>query len=122
MQIGKKLWFKHAATLRNLQIEKILIIFFDKHQKILATKEITQSKKTETRFSAHTIFAPALLYGSDSLVVIHNHPSGSAFPSHSDYLTTLAISQGAQLLQLKLLDHLIVTKDEYFSFREAGIL
>jgi DNA repair protein RadC len=115
-------FLKHADALRELNVEKILVLFLNKKGQVIATKIITQHKTKETRFCARTVFAPALLYGSTQFIVIHNHPSGSVFPSQADYLTTLALAEGGQLLQIKLLDHLIVTKEDYFSFREAGVL
>lgn len=117
-----KIFLELAKPLRLLPIEKIAFIFLDKKLQVLFRKIHTQRKKDIIKFTARSVFAPALIHNCSYLLVIHNHPSGSAFPSQSDYYTTLTISEGAHLLQIKLLDHLIVTEADYFSFREAGIL
>lgn len=119
---SSKTFLEHACFLRELEIEKILILFLSSDTKVIDKKIITQKKSRETRFSAREIFVPALVNGCRKFIVIHNHPSGSVYPSQNDYFTTLALAEGAQILELTLLDHLIVTKDDYFSFREAGIL
>lgn len=122
MRTQNKVFLEYARELRSLQVEQTLVLFLNTEKKIIAQKSITQQKKRETTFSARSIFAPALLHNTKKLVVIHNHPSGSVFPSQADYMTTLALAEGAALLNMQLIDHLIVTADDYFSFREAGIL
>ncbi len=115
-------FLEHAKHLRTQKNEQVLILFLHKKKGIIKKEVVATGTARETHLSAYRIFAPALLCGCHTFVIIHNHPSGKVFPSQNDYLTTLTIAEGAQLLQIKLYDHLIVTETDYFSFREAGIL
>jgi len=68
------------------------------------------------------VFVPACLTpGTTALLVVHNHPSGDPTPSPDDARLTLRLAQAADILDMPLLDHLIVSDaGRYFSFREAG--
>lgn len=68
------------------------------------------------------VMESALRRGSTSLVFAHNHPSGDARPSPQDRELTRALQAAAQVLQIRVLDHWIITADEAFSFKREGIL
>ena len=68
------------------------------------------------------IFLPAIRMGASGIIIAHNHPSGDMNPSRADIALTRKISSGAELLNIKLLDHLIITPDKYFSFGDEGLL
>jgi DNA repair protein RadC len=69
---------------------------------------------------AREIFQRALLVGANSIVVAHNHPSGELTPSQEDKNVTTRIHEMGKMLQVPLLDHLIITDDNYLSFRETN--
>ena len=54
------------------------------------------------------------------VLVAHNHPSGSVYPSSNDINVTEALEDAAKLFEMEILDHVIVTKDNYYSFRDNG--
>jgi DNA repair protein RadC len=73
------------------------------------------------------IFRPAITYSAYAVIVVHNHPSGDASPSQTDHSLTRRLAEAAELLQIKLLDHIIIGAPSegslgYFSFKEAGVL
>lgn len=68
------------------------------------------------------IFKRVLLTNCHSIIIAHNHPGGSAKPSMDDIKTTEKIKEAAQLLDIRLNDHIIVTEEDYYSFSQAGIL
>jgi DNA repair protein RadC len=68
------------------------------------------------------VIEAALRRGAASVVLAHNHPNGNISPSEQDKLLTRAIVLGAEAVHLKVLDHLIVSTQESFSFRTAGLL
>jgi DNA repair protein RadC len=65
------------------------------------------------------IFRYGILQNASSLIVAHNHPSDDPYPSESDKLMTKKLREGADLLQIPLVDHIIVTRNRYFSFAES---
>ena len=68
-----------------------------------------------------SIFMSAILSNSDGIFVFHNHPSGSAEPSIQDNLITNKIREAGNLLDIKLLDHIIVGDSEYYSYDEKRL-
>jgi DNA repair protein RadC len=65
-------------------------------------------------------FRRAVFAGSTSIIIAHNHPSGDVEPSDEDTKVTKLIFEAGQLLGITMLDHIIFTKDSYFSFRNNG--
>jgi DNA repair protein RadC len=68
------------------------------------------------------LMAAALKLGATALVLCHNHPSGSLQPSEADKKITKNIIEVAKLHDMQVLDHVILTKDGYFSFFESGLM
>lgn len=68
------------------------------------------------------IFRMAIMKGVKSIIVVHNHPSGSPQPSGEDLRMTKQLSEAGKLMGIPLLDHVIITLDGHFSFQEAGLL
>ena len=78
---------------------------------------------TGTLVDLRILFAVALKTLAISIIISHNHPSGILRPSHSDIILTNKIKKASELLDIKLLDHIIITpSQEYFSFADDGIL
>lgn len=77
---------------------------------------------TSTTVDPRLIFRRALESGAVSILVAHNHPSGSVRPSKADEALTQKIHQGAKYLDIKLIDHIIIGQNGYFSFADNGLL
>lgn len=105
--------------------EHFIALGMDSRNRVLAHRMIGGLTGVEVDTSA--IFRWALLTGCASFVVAHNHPSGDPNPSPEDVAITRRLAQGAKLLGLRLLDHLIVARDDegklqHHSFVDAGML
>jgi len=68
------------------------------------------------------IFQHALLCNASALILSHNHPSGNLNPSEADKSITKKISKAGKVLEIDVLDHVIITKNSYFSFADEGIM
>ena len=68
------------------------------------------------------IFQHALLCNASALILSHNHPSGNLNPSEADKSITKKISNAGKVLEINVLDHVIITKNSYFSFADEGIM
>ena len=75
-----------------------------------------------TSIDPRIIFGVALQTASTAIIVAHNHPSGSLEPSNQDKEVTQTLKEAGKLLKIKVLDHIILTKDSSFSFEEHGLL
>ena len=94
--------------------ERVFVLPLDAHGKVLA-KPILVSVGHEdgtATIDAGAIFREALKAGAEEIIVAHNHPSGDPMPSKADYDTTVKLNDGASLVGLELVDHLIIGTPE----------
>lgn len=89
-------------------------------QEILDIRPITVGLLNRTLIHPREVFAEALRERAASIVLAHTHPSGSLEPSREDREATTRLSQAGKLLGVEVLDHLILTTTDYYSFRENG--
>ncbi len=68
------------------------------------------------------LISPALLSNAKLIAIAHNHPTGQLEPSQSDRMLTGKISDACELMQMKLIDHIILSSEGYYSFSDAGVL
>jgi DNA repair protein RadC len=98
--------------------ERFAIAMLDVKNRLLGTKVITVGTATETLIHPREIFREVIKQGATRLIVAHNHPSGSLEPSPEDVSLTELLLQGAQYLQIPVLDHLILGNGEHQSLRQ----
>ncbi len=99
--------------------EEFYMILLNRNSRVIGWYRISQGGVNETSVDPKLVFSIALKCLASSIIVAHNHPSGSLTPSTTDKNITERLTQGAQILGMQLLDHLIITKDSYYSFRES---
>lgn len=102
--------------------ERFAILLLDVKHRLMGTQIITIGTATETLASPRDIFREVLRQGATRVIVAHNHPSGSLEPSPEDIHLTRQLLEGAQLLGVPLLDHLILGHDEFKSLRQTTTL
>ena len=102
--------------------EQFKVLFLNRANKVLGVFEVSTGGITGTVADSRLIFAAALKMNACSLVLSHNHPSGNLKPSRQDEELTLKIKQAGELLDIKVLDHIIVTGEAYYSFADEGLL
>ncbi len=103
-------------------IEYFAVLFLNQSNKINHFEIISQGGITGTVADPRVIFKIALEKNAVSLILCHNHPSGSLKPSKADEDLTQKIKEAAKLLDIKVLDHIIVSDEGFFSFADEGIL
>ena len=116
-----------GTEMRALQKESLRVLLLDTRYRLLETQEISLGSVNESIAHPREVFRPALLAAAYALIVVHNHPSGDPTPSSADHSLTRRLAEAAELLQIKLLDHVIIGspgegRAPYFSFKEAGVL
>ena len=116
-----------GAELRALHKESLRVILLDTRYRLLRIEEISVGSVNESIAHPRDVFRPALIFSAYAVIVVHNHPSGDASPSQTDHTLTRRLADAAELLQIKLLDHIIIgapaeSQPGYFSFKEAGVL
>ena len=83
---------------------------------------MSQGGITGTVIDIRVILKKAIQKLATSIIVCHNHPSGNTEPSEADKKITTKLKNAADFIEIKLLDHLIVTENEYFSFADEGMI
>lgn len=106
----------------DLDFEEFWCVFLNNNNKCLRCIRISQGGLTSTSVDVRKIFKYALELGAISIILAHNHPSGSLKPSESDIALTKKIYEGAKILDLRIVDHLIITTGGFYSFADAGLL
>ena len=110
------------TSLRDYKHEVFAVVFLNRANKINDFKIISEGGITGTVADPRIILKKALEQDAVSLILCHNHPSGSLKPSRADEELTLKIKEAAKYFDIKVLDHLIVGDDGYYSFADEGIL
>ncbi len=111
-----------CATLKNLNHEVFRVLFLDKKHQLIEDELLAIGENDCVIVSTKTIAKKALLLHASSIILLHNHPSGEARASSSDIKTTNEIFAALKNLEIKILDHLIISREGYFSFRENGLI
>lgn len=106
----------------DLPHEEFWVLYLNNYNKLLAKSQVSKGGLTATVVDVRLLLKKALELSSIGIIVCHNHPSGKLSPSEADKQLTKKIKNASATLDIKLLDHLIVTEKEYFSFADKGIL
>jgi len=109
-------------SLRDLRKEKFKVLFLDAKNQILEEKTLFEGTVDSSAVYPREIIRDALRYEASSLVFVHNHPSGDPDPSLCDKEITKDLVFAAKVMQLKVLDHIIIGNNCYFSFADQGLI
>jgi len=113
--------------MRMLRTESLRVVLLDTRYRLMRIESVSVGSMNESIAHPREIFRPAITYSAYAVIVVHNHPSGDPSPSQTDHSLTRRLAEAAELLQIKLLDHIVVgapanSSPGYFSFKEAGVL
>ena len=111
-----------SQYLSDLQTEEFWAIFLNQKNHVIYKTQISKGGISGTLVDVRVIFRIAIEHFATSVVVAHNHPTGNLNPSQADISITRRIKEAGDLLDIKLLDHLIIGENSFFSFSEQGLL
>ena len=101
--------------------EEFWIIYLNNSNKVISKSQLSKGGITGTLVDIRIVFKTALEMGATALILCYNHPSGTLIPSDADRQITRKLKLAGDSLEIKVLDHLIVTETSYFSFADEGI-
>ena len=101
--------------------EEFWIIYLNNSNKVISKSQLSKGGITGTLVDIRIVFKTALEMGATALILCHNHPSGTLVPSEADKQITRKLKLAGESLEIKVLDHLIVTEASYYSFADEGI-
>lgn len=108
--------------LADLQTEEFWAVYVNQNNRVLAKSKLTTGGISQSLVDIRILFKEALDNFATGVIIAHNHPSGNLNPSQDDLHITRQIAEAGKLLQVKLLDHLIITQNSFLSFAEEGLL
>jgi DNA repair protein RadC len=136
-EIGRRLWpdadpiplvrgpetiFELTADIRRSNREHFVGFYLNSRNQVLRREIISIGSLNASIVHPREVFIPALAVSAASLILAHNHPSGDPSPSEEDLAITRRITESGRLLGIELLDHVVVARDAYTSFKERRLL
>jgi len=109
-------------TLRESKREKFKVLFMNAKNQIIEEKKFSEGTVDSSVVYPREIIFASLQHHASSLIFVHNHPSGDPSPSESDKEITKELVFSAQIMQIKVLDHIIIGNNCYFSFADEGLI
>ena len=108
--------------LGDLEHEEFWLLMLNRANRVLGRFKVSQGGLSGTVIDTRIILKKALDNLSSSIIVCHNHPSGNKQPSDADVKITEKLKKAAEMLEIKLLDHIIIADKSYFSFADEGLI
>ncbi|MGK3143726.1 RadC family protein [Pantoea sp. C2G6] len=110
------------SMLAHQEREIFMALFLDNQHRVLRAQQMFSGSINSVEVHPREIVREALKLNAAALILAHNHPSGRSEPSRADREVTCKVSEACQLLDIRLLDHLVIGHGEYVSFAERGWL
>lgn len=110
------------SQLGMLEHEEFWVLYLNNSNKILNKHQLSKGGLVGTLVDVRVVFKKALEHAATGIVLCHNHPSGSVDPSVQDKQITRKLQRASETMDIKILDHVIVTEKAYFSFADSQIL
>ncbi len=110
--------FEILQPLRTLEVEEVWTLALSPSLKLLKAEMIFRGTVNTCLIHPREIFRFALLNNATSIIIAHNHPSQEQMPSTADIKMTNQLISAGKLIEIPLIDHLLIIRDSYFSFRE----
>ena len=102
--------------------EHFMAIYLGPRNNVLGVQEVSIGGIDQAQVDPRVLFAGAVSVGASGMIICHNHPSGDATPSQMDISLTRQLVDGGRLLLVKVVDHLIITRDTYTSMMMQGMM
>ena len=119
---SKKAYDNLFSVLSYLEQEEFWVLYLNIQNHVLLKNCLSKGCISDTMVDVRLLFKNAVRLGATALIVAHNHPSGELNPSKSDLKLTAKIKKVGENLDIKLLDHLIISEKGYFSFADEKLL
>ena len=109
-----------SPIIQDLNHEESWAMLLNNNARILHLSHLSTGGLAETTVDVRMLLKEALLHDATCFILVHNHPSGNMRPSRYDEELTQRLNRAAQAINLRMIDHVIVTEGEYYSFSENG--
>ena len=117
----QKVW-EGLKDIRDNKKEHFVIFFLDTQNQEVKREVVSVGTLNSSLIHPREVFEPAIKCLASHIIISHNHPSGSLEPSNEDLAVTRRLVEAGKLLGIEVLDHVIVTKEAYVSFKEKNLI
>ena len=102
--------------------ESSIAIYLNRANKSIGWQKISQGGLASTIIDVRVVLGTALKSGATAIIISHNHPSGQLVASQADKAITKKLNEACKIMDINLLDHIIITKEDYYSFSDNSEL
>ena len=117
----QQVW-EELKDIREYKKEYFVIFFLDTQNQVIKREIISMGTLNASLIHPREVFEPAIKYLASHVVLAHNHPSGSLSPSDEDILVTQRLIEAGRILGIEVLDHVVITKQGFTSFKQQNLL
>ncbi|MBM4146854.1 MAG: JAB domain-containing protein [Nitrospira sp.] len=110
------------ASIKDKAKEHFKLILLNARNKILGISTISIGSLNASIVHPREVFKDAIVHNAYSVVLAHNHPSGDSEPSEDDLTITKRLKEAGKILGIEVIDHIIISKNGYFSFKDRGLI
>lgn len=122
IKTSKDIWAIMRHVIGNLTHEEVWMLMINRRNEVLGKKRISSGTMTASLFDVKPIIREVLISESEGVILCHNHPSGNLQPSIQDDNITRSLKEACKTFDIRLLDHVIITTDGNYSYRDSGRL
>ena len=108
--------------LADLPHEEFWIVYLNNSNKVIQKAQLSKGGITGTLVDVRLVIKQALELGAVSLILAHNHPSGALKPSEADKKITNKLKKASEAMDIRVLDHVIITQNKYYSFADNNLI
>jgi len=110
------------TDMRDLKKEHFVVLYLNAKNQLVHKETISMGTLNANLVHPREVFEPALKHSAAQIIAAHNHPSGDPKPSDDDLDLTKRLTEAGKMMGIEIMDHVIVSKNSYFSFKEEKIL
>ena len=110
------------SFLREYKKENFVVLYLNSRNELLNKETISVGTLNASLVHPREVFEPAVRHLAAQVIIAHNHPSGDPEPSEDDLVTTKQLTEAGKILDIEVVDHIIVTKSNYFSFKDGNLI
>ena len=114
--------YEYVKDMYRLKKEIFRGLYVNVRNKLIHDEIITMGNTVENIIAPQLIFYPAINYYAQGVIIVHNHPSNEKSPSNDDIQTTKSLVEAGRILKIPIIDHVIIIKNDFFSFNENKMI
>ncbi len=121
-QTSKQVFDRYRGLLGDLTHEEVWVLVLDQQHCLIREERLYKGTVHGVTVRVSEMLRPVIMHQGPAMIVVHNHPSGSPVPSRADVKLTAELTAGAEMMGIDLLDHVIVSRSQFASLAELGLM